>query len=354
MHPSPGLVPITTARATRGRRARVLAAGILACLALVASACGSGAAPSASGMTPLRLSIGHEVLFDVAAFDAVAQAKGFYAAEGVEVTDRQYPSGSGDAVQLLVSDTVDVALGVGMFATFAGVQKAPIDIVSSEWQGYSDIIYYVAANSPVRSLADAAGLRVATSRPGSSTDALCKALQAQLTATGSPSNECAVIGSPPDIFTAVTTGQIEVGWTTPPFFHDELASGRIRQIGSGDDLDRYRGTTSRVNLANHAVIDSGMAGVQAFFRAYQRAIDFTYDNPDEAAKIWSDAAHVELTPELRDAVFEVYRKDRVALASIDGLGVNLDAATEFGILEEPLSEADVQQRIVLDRVLATG
>ncbi len=354
MHPSPGLVPITTVRATRGRRARVLATGILACLGLIASACGSGPEPSTPGMTPLRLSIGHEVLFDVAAFDAVAQANGFYAAEGVEVTDRQYPAGSGDAVQLLVSDTVDVALGVGMFATFAGVQKAPIDIVSSEWQGYSDIVYYVAADSPVRSLADVSGLRVATSRPGSSTDALCKALQAQLTATGRPPNECAVIGSPPDNFTAVATGQIEVGWTTPPFFYDELASGRIRQIGTGDDLDRYRGTTSRVNLANHAVIEEDTAGVQAFFRAYQRAIDWTYDNPEEAATIWSDAADVELTPALRDAVYDVYRQDRVTLRSIDGLDVNLDAAAEFGILEEPLSEADVRQRIVLDSVLPTS
>lgn len=342
-------VRLTGAGSMKKRR---LGAAMLACAALVSTAC-SGAESgdtSAQGLMPVRLVIGNNVAFDVAAFDAVAEAQGFYKDEGIEVTRREYVAG-GDAVQLLASDSVDLALGVGMFAALAGVANAPIDIVSSQWQGYSDVIYYVPAESAVQSLADVGGLSVATSRPGSSTDALCQELQAQITADGRDGNSCEPIGSPADVYTAVTTGQVDVGWTTPPFFFDSLHSGELRQIGLGDDIDRYRSSTSRVSLVRQQLIADDPEKVQAFFRAFQRAIDWTFDNTKEAAEIWGKAADIEITPELRKAVFELYTPERVSLNSFERLDVSLSAAEEFGALTEPLTEDELRQRIVADSII---
>src|SRR5690606_11052554 len=95
-----------------------------------------------------------------------------------------------------------------------------------------------------------AGASVAISRPGASTDLVCRQLQDNLADTGAAQNSCEVIGSPPDIFTAVTTGQVDIGWTTPPFFAEELDDGTVRRIGSGNDIAGVGGTTSRFNLVS--------------------------------------------------------------------------------------------------------
>lgn len=301
---------------------------------------------------PLRLSLGHKVLFDVAAFDAVAQKKGFYQEEGVQFGERVYPAGSGDAVQALVSDSVDLAIGVGLFAVFAGVQQgAPMKIVSAEHQGYRDIVFYVLSESNVKSIEDAAGLSVANSRPGSTTDMLTRELQSQLKKAGKPEPKLVPLGSPPEVFTATKTKQVDMGWTVPPFFFDEMQKGTIRRIATGDDVARYKGTTARVNLASDKALKENLEGLQAFFRAYQKAIDWTYSNKEEAAAIWKEHSKLEESVPTLVAAMDVYPKENMDLKKINGLDVILNASVDLGFLKQPLSEADARKAIVMDQVL---
>lgn len=312
----------------------------------------AGAAAAKTTHPPLRLSMGHKVLFDVAAFDAVAQKKGFYDQEGLRFGERVYPAGSGDAVQALVSDSADLAIGVAFFAVFSGVQQgAPIKIVSAEHQGYRDIAFYVPSESPAKSISDLAGLNIASSRPGSTTDMLTRELQAQLKREGKAEPKLTPLGSPPEVFTATRTKQVDVGWTVPPFFFDEAEKGTIRMVASGDDLARYKGTTARVNLASDKVLRENPETVKAFFRAYQRAIDWTYQNKEEAAAIWKEAAKLEQSVPTLVKAMETYPKENMELKSINGLDKVLGAAVELGFLKQPLAEADVRKAMVLDQVL---
>lgn len=359
--------------ATPRRRRSLVGLAVLVCAALLAAACGddddastnttaadeggSDSTEMPSGdLKPLRLALAHTVLFDTTAFDAVAEAKGYYAEEGIEITAREYPAGSGDIIQALVSDSVDLSVAVGTFAVYAGLaQGAPLSIVSGEWNGNSDLIYYVAADSDIESLDDVGGRTVAISRPGSTTDLVCREMQSERDADGDKPNECVTIGSPPDIFTAVTTGQVDVGWTTPPFFFDKLEDGTIRQIGTGDDLERLADITTRVGVARSDLVEDRPDVVEAFFRAYERAIDFTYENPEEAAKIWAEATDQDTPIELLVAAIKAYDRDNLVLDELTGLDVSLEAAEALEFLEDgQLTEEQVRDAVVIDQFFGDG
>ena len=302
-------------------------------------------------LEPIRVSFSHAVLFDVRAFDAVAEAQGFYAEEGIEVSHRDFTGGGADGIQALVSGGVDVVIGVGAFAAYSAIQQeAPISIASALYHGYRDIVYYAPADSDIESLEDAAGRTVAISRPGATTDLVCRKLGESLTGAGEKAPECVTLGSPPDIFTAVTTGQVDVGWTAPPFFFDEMDGGKIKRIGTGDDIDVLRGTTARFNMIRDGFLEEHPESAQAFFRAYEKAFEWMFENPDEAVEIWAKAAEVEVTPGLADDIFDIYTEEAFAARELNDLDVSLEAARELGFLEADLSEEDVQDVSAIDRI----
>ncbi|MHB1129818.1 MAG: ABC transporter substrate-binding protein, partial [Ilumatobacteraceae bacterium] len=311
--------------------------------------------PGPVELLPMRLTFSHAVLFDVRAFDAVAEAQGFYAEEGVEIVQRDFTSGGADAIQSLVSGGTDLIVGVGVFAAYSAIQQgAALSIASAQNQGYGDLVYYVDSKSDITSFDGASGAKVAISRPGATTDLVCRELANQLVGVGQQANSCETIGSPPDIYTAATTGQVDIGWTVPPFFLDKIVSGEIRQIGSGNDVARIKGTTARVNLISNQFLDSNLETARRFFRAYERALDWMYDNRDETIKIWSAAAEIEVDATLIDAIFAAYPRDAFDLRSLVGLDVSLDAALALEFLESELTEADVQAATVIDRLFSEG
>lgn len=321
--------------------------------ALALSACSAPGDASEDSDDALRLSLTHQVVFDVAVPDAVAQDQGLYEEAGVDVQqDRIYPDGSGDAVQALVSDSADIAIGVAFPAALSAIQQgAPVRIVAAEYQGYGDVTYYVPADSRIQSLDDTVGASVASSGPGSTTDLLGRELRKQIKASGGEAPSIEALGSPPDVFTAVRTGQVDVGWTTPPFFFESFADGSMRQIGTGNDIEVLAGTTARVTLARQDVVEDRPEDLAKFFDAYQSAIDFIYDNPDETLQIWKEASELDASTELLEQAMESYPEESLDLDEIIGLDVLLEEAHALGYLEEPLSEDDVMAAVSIDEIV---
>lgn len=334
------------------RRGRVgLAVAAVGALAL--AACSAPGVSSDGSEDALRLSLTHQVVFDVAVPDAVAQDQGLYEDAGADVQeDRIYPDGSGDAVQALVSGSADIAIGVAFPAALSAIQQgAPVRIVAAEYQGYGDVTYYVPGDSPIRSLDDTAGASVASSGPGSTTDLLGQELRKQIKGSGGDAPNIEALGSPPDIFTAVRTGQVDVGWTTPPFFFEDFADGSMRQIGTGNDIDALAGTTARVTLARQDIVEDRPEDLTKFFDAYQSAIDFIYGNPDKTLQIWKKASDLDTSTELLEQAMKSYPEESLDLDSIVGLDVLLQEAYALGYLEEPLSEDDVTAAVSIDEII---
>lgn len=351
-HSAPG----STHRPARSaRRLRlVVGAGLTGGLLAVAACSAPGSSGGGDG-EELKLSLTHKVVFDVAVPDAVAQDQGLYEEAGVAVApDRVYPSGSGDAVQTLISGSADVAVGVAFPAALSAIQQgADVRIVAAQYQGYGDVTYYVPADSPLDSIDDAGGVSIASSGPGSTTDLIGRELQKQIEAAGSEPPTVEALGSPPDVFTAVRTDQVDVGWTTPPFFFEELRDGTMRSIGTGNDAEVLAGTTARVILARADVVEERTEDLQSFFDAYQSAIDFIYANPDETLEIWKTASELQNDDELLREAMTFYPEESLDLGSINGLDVLLREATELGFLEGDLSEQQVQDAIVIDQTVGS-
>ena len=100
----------------------------------------------------------------------IGQVKGIFARHGIK-TETLYTSGGGETMQALISGSVDIAIGTGTAAVMAAFSKgAPARPIASSITGAQDIFWYVPADSPIKTLKDAAGKTIAFSAVGSSSN----------------------------------------------------------------------------------------------------------------------------------------------------------------------------------------
>jgi NitT/TauT family transport system substrate-binding protein len=109
-------------------------------------------------------------------------------------------------------------------------------VIAATHTGANDLTWYVKADSPIKDKKDLAGKSVAYSTAGSSTYAAVQAFQKVFGITYTP----VATGSPASTLTQVMSGQIDVGWTSPPFAVDLLRDGKIRQIMRASDVPELR------------------------------------------------------------------------------------------------------------------
>ncbi len=98
-----------------------------------------------------------------------------------------------------------------------------------ETTGASDLYWYVPANSPIKSLKDTDGKTIAYSTNGSSTHGIVTAFMKQYDLKAKPT----ATGGPAPTLTQVMSGQIDVGWSAPPFGLQQLDEGKIRDHRHG-------------------------------------------------------------------------------------------------------------------------
>jgi NitT/TauT family transport system substrate-binding protein len=87
-------------------------------------------------------------------------------------------------------------------------------------------LWYVRAESGMKSLKDAAGKTIAFSSPGSSSNLILLALLRQAQVDAKP----LAAGGAPATLTQVMTGQIDVGWAAAPFGLQNILDGKITVI----------------------------------------------------------------------------------------------------------------------------
>jgi ABC-type nitrate/sulfonate/bicarbonate transport system substrate-binding protein len=137
--------------------------GTIAVLALCFGAATSSLA--ASARTKIVVVVPHRVLFTVAVPVYIAQEKGFYRENNLEV-DAVFTRGGGENVQAVVSGDAQIGLGTGTLAVVSAfVKKAPIKIAAAEITGM-DAFWYVQSNTSIRRFDDLAGKKSCLQPPG--------------------------------------------------------------------------------------------------------------------------------------------------------------------------------------------
>ena len=195
------------------------------------------------------------------------------------------------------------------------------------------------ADSPIKSLKDTEGKTIAFSTKGSSTDGIVTALMKEYSLKAKPTST----GSPSTTLTQVMSGQIDVGWSAPPFGLDRLDKGEIRIIASGNDASVFKGQTVRLLIANAGALKDKKAIIDRYMKAYRETIDFMYSD-QKALEIFAEfnAIPVETAKRTRDVFFP---RPSIEPDTIVGLNIVMPDAVEMKFITAPLTDAQVKEMI---------
>jgi NitT/TauT family transport system substrate-binding protein len=288
----------------------------------------------------------HRILFTVALPVYIAQEKGFYKENNIEV-DAVFTRGGGENVQAVVSGDAQIGLGTGTLAVISAfVKKAPIKIAAAEITGM-DAFWYVQSNTPIRKLEDLAGKKVAYSRPGASTHMAVLAIADQIKAKGLKPAEPVSLGGIPEVYTAVRTGQADAGWSVAPFQLDRVDKGELRVVVKGEEITALREITPRVHFVNTGFAAKNPDAARGFFRAQQKALDYMFENKADAAKIWIRRAELKFPEAAVLKTWDFYHRGAMALKPISGIQETIEDGIRNKFLNQPLSPAEIKSLIDL-------
>jgi NitT/TauT family transport system substrate-binding protein len=269
-------------------------------------------------------------------FIDVGLKQGYFKEVGLDI-DILYTEGGASTLTPVIAGSIDIAMTNGVLGVIAAYAKGmPVKIISAEATGAAEAFWYARPESGIRRLADTTGKTVAFSSPGSSTNLILLQLVQQ--AKAAP--KLVPTGGAPATLTQVMSGQIDVGWSVPPFVLQQLADGRLVIIARGSDVAALAEQTIRVNVANANALKEKRDAFVRFVRALSRAIDWAYSDPG-AIDNYAEIAKVPraLAQRTRD---EFFPKEALQLSEVKGLDVTLKQALEFKYISTPMSVAEAQ------------
>ena len=213
-------------------------------------------------------------------------------------------------------------------------------IIGAETTGASDLYWYVPANSPIKSLKDTDGKTIAYSTNGSSTHGIVTAFMKQYDLKAKPT----ATGGPAPTLTQVMSGQIDIGWSAPPFGLQQLDEGKIRIVAHGNDASVFKGQTVRLLITNVSTLKSRKDAIDRFMKAYRETIDWMYSNDPAALKTYADFVGIplEMAKRTRD---EFFPKAAVDPDKIVGLDVIVKDAVDLKYTAAPLSREQLAELI---------
>jgi NitT/TauT family transport system substrate-binding protein len=278
----------------------------------------------------LKLAVGARGHWETAASE-LGQNAGFFKKRGLDL-EILYTQGSGETQQAVISGSVGIGVGLGTTSVMAAFAKgAPIRVVGNASTGSSEY-WFVPAASPIHSMKEAAGKTIAYSTTGSSSHLEVLAflkfygIKAMPVATGGTGAT----------FTQVMSGQVDVGWASPPFGLDAAHQGKIRIIARGNELPYFRDQTIRLIAANAGFLKEHHDIVARFIAGYADTLAWMYSNPDALAA-YAKFAHTteDLAKQARD---DFYPKDGLRVDRISGLDSIMADAVTYKYLSAPLTK----------------
>ncbi len=209
----------------------------------------------------------------------LGQNAGIFKKHGLAL-DIFYTQGGGETIQVVISNAAHIGVAIGFLGTIGAFAKgAPVRIIGSTFTGGNQLFWYVRADSPIKSLKDAAGKTVAYSTNGSSTHTSVLALKKFTGADFVPTQT----GAAPGTYTQVMSGQIDVGWAGAPFGVDAVEQGKTRVVAKASDdpvLDRQ---TIRLLIANSNEMAQRPDVFVRFMHAYRESLEWVYATPEGLA-----------------------------------------------------------------------
>jgi NitT/TauT family transport system substrate-binding protein len=304
----------------------------VACLLLAA------AALPASAQDSLKIAAGQRGNWDTSVAE-LGQRAGIFKKHGLRV-EIVYTQGSGETQQAVIAGGADIGVAAGVMGVFGAYARgAPVRILGAETTGGADLFWYVRADSGPGSLKDAAGRTIAYSTNGSSTHGIVTAFIRQYGIKAKP----VATGGPAATLTLVMSGQIDVGWSAPPFGLDQLDGKEIRIIATGNDADAFRGQTVRLLITSAAALQTRQDALDRFMAAYRETVAWMYAG-DEALKVHADwlGITIDKARRTRDGFFPQAALDPDRIVGLDAI---VSDAVALKYIPAPLSDGQLSELI---------
>jgi len=139
------------------------------------------------------------------------------------------------------------------------------------------------------------------------------------------------------------SGQIDIGWASPPFGLDALKDGRIRLIARGSDAPSTRDQTVRVHIVNADALSQRKDVMQRFMDAYRETYEFLYADP-RGVQIYAQYSKVpeDLAVRIRE---EFMPKPVMSPDKVSGVDAIMQDAIAFKVLAKPLTQEQISEMI---------
>lgn len=294
--------------------------------------------PSARAQDNLKLALGGRGVGE-AFVPELGQNAGIFKKHGLSL-EVFYTQGGGETIQIVISNAAHIGAAIGFLGTIGAYAKgAPVRIIGSTYTGGQQLFWYVRADSPIKSLKEAAGKTVAYSTNGSSTHTAVLALKKFTGADFVPTQT----GAAPATYTQVMSGQIDVGWAGAPFGVDAVAQGKTRVIAKASDDPVLNRQTIRLLIANSNEMAKRPDVFVRFMRAYREALNWVYSTPEGLAAYAQWASISEATA--KRALQEFLPREAVDPDRISGVDDVMADAVTYKYTSAPLSKQQLDELI---------
>jgi ABC-type nitrate/sulfonate/bicarbonate transport system substrate-binding protein len=296
------------------------------------------ASDSVAAQDALKLAVGAPNNWDTC-IPEVGQRAGIFKKHGL-VLDLLYTQGGGETMQAVISGSVDIGVAAGTAAVLGSFAKgAPVRILAAGTTGTSDLYWYVPVDSPIKTFHDVNGKTVGYSTNGASTHTTLLALIKHFAVNPKP----VASGASAVTYTQAMTGQIDVGWASPPFGIEALQQGKIRLIARGSDAPSTRDQTVRVHIVNANALAQRRDAMIRFMRAYRETHEFLYTDP-EGVRLYAQYGRVSerLAVKIRD---EFMPKNAMLPDQVSGIDAITQDAVTFKVLPAALSPEQLAELI---------
>ncbi|MEV5898288.1 ABC transporter substrate-binding protein [Nonomuraea fuscirosea] len=239
-------------------------------LALALAGCGGGDTPTSTptaggtGLEKTTIKVGALPVPDPAAL-YIAQAKGFFQAEGLTVEPVTITGGAA-ALPQIESGALDISQTNYVSTILAAGQGKKIKLVADMYQAAPNTFtIMVAKDSPIQSVADLKGKTVLVNNLR---NIATLAVTSQLKAAGLAETDVKFAEKPfPEMGNAITSGQGDAIWITEPFI-----TANKNTLGFRSIADTMTGATADLPIAGWMASEEWAAENPRTLAAFQRAI----------------------------------------------------------------------------------
>ena len=247
--------------------------------------------------------------------------------------------GAGETIQAVVSGSADLGAGVGVAGVMRAFSRgAPVRVLLPAFTGTGDLYWYVKADSPIKQITDATAQNtIAYSTSGSSSHNIVVAFGQELGVKA----KATATGGPPATFTQVMTGQIDIGWSAPPFGLKEIKEGKIRIVARGSDIPSLKGQTVRAIIVNANALKEKRDAIMRFAKGYREAVDWMYADP-KALAMYSEKVKQPVDV-LQESLKEFHPKSAMQTDTMADLDGAVADAVKLKFLDAPLGKEQLAE-----------